>query len=38
VAQERIANALRQLDETIHDIRDHAFSSQSQESPRDAQP
>lgn len=35
VARERIADALRQLDETIHDIRDHAFSSRSQESPRD---
>jgi len=37
VARERIADALRQLDETIHDIRDHAFSMRSQESPRDAQ-
>lgn len=37
VARERIADALRQLDETIHDIRDHAFSSRSQELPRDAQ-
>jgi anti-anti-sigma factor len=36
VAQERIADALRQLDETIHDIRDHAFSSRSQGSPGDA--
>jgi anti-anti-sigma factor len=37
VARERIADALRQLDETIHDIRDHAFSSRSQESPPDTQ-
>jgi anti-anti-sigma factor len=37
VARERITDALRQLDETIHDVRDHAFSSRSQESPRDAQ-
>jgi anti-anti-sigma factor len=31
VARERIADALRQLDETIRDIRDHAFSSRNQE-------
>jgi anti-anti-sigma factor len=37
LARERIADALQQLDETIHDIRDHAFSSRSPESPRDAQ-
>jgi anti-anti-sigma factor len=36
VARERIADALRQLDEAIHDIRDHAFSSGSQEPPGDA--
>ncbi len=37
VARERIAEALRQLDQTIHDIRDHVFSPRSQESPRDGQ-
>jgi anti-anti-sigma factor len=37
VARERIADALRQLDQTIHDIRDHAFSARSQESTHDAQ-
>jgi anti-anti-sigma factor len=37
VARERIAEALRELDETIHDIRDHAFSARSQDSPTDAQ-
>jgi anti-anti-sigma factor len=36
VAQERIADALRQLDETIHAVRDQALSSWSQESRRDA--
>lgn len=35
VARERIADALQQLDETIHDIRDHAFSSRNQELPGD---
>jgi anti-anti-sigma factor len=33
VARERIAGALRQLDGTIHDIRDHAFSQHYQEPP-----
>lgn len=35
VVMERIADALRQLDETIHDIRDHAFTARSQDSSRD---
>jgi PAS domain S-box-containing protein len=39
VARERIADALRQLDETIHDIRDHAFSARRhQPPPRDTLP
>lgn len=37
VVRERIADALRQLDETIHDIRDHAFSPQSRDMRSGAQ-
>jgi anti-anti-sigma factor len=37
VVRERIAGALRQLDDTIHQIRAHAFGARSQESPTDVQ-
>jgi PAS domain S-box-containing protein len=33
VAREHIADALRQLDQTIHDIREHAFSARRHEPP-----
>jgi hypothetical protein len=33
VAREQIADALRQLDQTIHDIREHALSARRHEPP-----
>lgn len=38
VARERIADALRQLYQTIHDIREHAFSAHRNEPPSSGGP
>jgi hypothetical protein len=38
VARERIAEALQRLDDTIHEIRDHAFTSGRQPPPGSAPP